>query len=162
MTDEIEECHSCTVPLQHNNKRIRLNHYRTNSMQRSISRSSFGSSQNLSCVNEGDENTTEYRIKVVSDDTPANTPISLWHDVSLVHLDPKTENPTPYLNFVCEIPKFTRKKFEIATDEVGNPIKQDTKKGELREVRFVIVTILFLYIQMNLNLNFCCLVVQKG
>jgi len=39
------------------------------------------------------------------------------------------------LNFVCEIPKFTRKKYEIATDEVGNPIKQDTKKGELREFK---------------------------
>ena len=29
-----------------------------------------------------------------------------------------------------------RKKYEIATDEVGNPIKQDTKKGQLREVSF--------------------------
>lgn len=27
-----------------------------------------------------------------------------------------------------------RKKFEIATDEIGTPIKQDTKKGMLREV----------------------------
>lgn len=95
---------------------------------------SFGSNSNLACMTEGDENTLEYRIKVVSDDAPADTPISLWHDVTLVHIDPTTNNPTPYLNFVCEIPKFTRKKYEIATDEVGNPIKQDTKKGELREV----------------------------
>ena len=28
-----------------------------------------------------------------------------------------------------------RKKFEIATDEVGNPIKQDEKKGQLREFK---------------------------
>jgi hypothetical protein len=28
-----------------------------------------------------------------------------------------------------------RKKYEIATTEVGNPIKQDEKKGILREVR---------------------------
>ena len=35
-------------------------------------------------------------------------------------------------NFVCEIPKWTRKKFEISTDEDHNPIKQDTKKGVLR------------------------------
>ena len=28
-----------------------------------------------------------------------------------------------------------RKKFEIATDEVGNPIKQDEKKGKLREFK---------------------------
>jgi len=27
-----------------------------------------------------------------------------------------------------------RKKYEIATDEPGNPIKQDEKKGKLREV----------------------------
>ena len=29
----------------------------------------------------------------------------------------------------------SRKKYEIATGEVGNPIKQDEKKGILREVR---------------------------
>jgi len=29
---------------------------------------------------------------------------------------------------------FYRKKYEIATSEAGNPIKQDTKKGQLREV----------------------------
>jgi hypothetical protein len=34
--------------------------------------------------------------------------ISLWHDVSLVHIDPEKKEETPYLNFVCEIPKFTR------------------------------------------------------
>jgi len=37
---------------------------------------------------------------------------------------------------ICpKIPKFSRKKFEIATDEVGNPIKQDEKKGKLREFK---------------------------
>ena len=56
-------------------------------------------------------------------------------DVTLVHVDPATDRPTPYLNFVCEIPKFTRKKYEIATDEVGNFIKQDEKKGVLREFK---------------------------
>jgi hypothetical protein len=33
--------------------------------------------------------------------------------------------------FSCE----HRKKYEIATGEAGNPIKQDEKKGMLREVR---------------------------
>jgi hypothetical protein len=28
-----------------------------------------------------------------------------------------------------------RKKYEIATDEVGNPLKQDEKKGVLREFK---------------------------
>jgi len=36
---------------------------------------------------------------------------------------------------LCEIPKFTRKKYEIATDEDFTPIKQDTKKGVLREFK---------------------------
>ena len=34
---------------------------------------------------------------------------------------------------VTEIPKFSRAKFEIATGEPYNPIKQDTKNGKLRE-----------------------------
>lgn len=33
---------------------------------------------------------------------------------------------------MCEIPKETSAKMELATDEVRNPIKQDTKKGKLR------------------------------
>jgi hypothetical protein len=33
---------------------------------------------------------------------------------------------------LCNI---VRKKYEIATDEVGNPIKQDEKKGVLREFK---------------------------
>lgn len=34
-----------------------------------------------------------------------------------------------------QIPKFSRKKYEIATKEAGNPIKQDEKKGKLREFK---------------------------
>ena len=33
---------------------------------------------------------------------------------------------------IVEIPKWSRAKFEIATGEKLNPIKQDTKKGALR------------------------------
>lgn len=100
-------------------------------------RMSHGSSSNLLRLGEGNENTTDYRIYSVEKEgiTSGKKPISLWHDVTLVHIDPETQAPTPYLNFVCEIPKFTRKKYEIATDEIGNPIKQDTKKGELREFK---------------------------
>ena len=125
---------------------------------------SHGSSNNLEILSHGDEDTLEYRIKA-SDKTGSKT-ISLWHDVTLVHVDPATDRPTPYLNFVCEIPKFSRyvvmryacsmflrsslfsilttfsfrsylrrKKYEIATDEVGNFIKQDEKKGVLREFK---------------------------
>ena len=37
------------------------------------------------------------------------------------------------------ISKFTRKKYEIATDEEFTPIKQDEKKGKLREVRRLVL-----------------------
>lgn len=62
--------------------------------------------------------------------------ISVWHDIPLYVRD-ESEKCTGHLNFVCEIPRCSRKKFEIATDEVGNPIKQDTKKGLLREFKKV-------------------------
>jgi len=74
--------------------------------------SSHGSSTNLQIDHEGDENTTEFRMHAVEKDGIASgqKQISLWHDVTLVHIDPATDRPTPYLNFVCEIPKFSRKK----------------------------------------------------
>jgi len=98
---------------------------------------SHGSAANLQTLSQGDVNTTDYRIQAREKEgiSSGTKKISLWHDITLVHVDPATNMPTPYLNFVCEIPKFSRKKFEIATDEVGNPIKQDTKKGQLREFK---------------------------
>lgn len=100
---------------------------------RKLSRgSSHGSAQNLDTLHQGEG--LDYRIQTVEKDG-VKKPISLWHDVTLVHVDPTTDRPTPYLNFVNEIPKFSRKKFEIATDEIGNPIKQDEKKGTLREFK---------------------------
>lgn len=95
------------------------------------------SAANLERLTAGEENTLEYRIKAVEKDGVAKgkKEVSLWHDITLVHVDPATDRPTPYLNFVCEIPKFSRKKYEIATDEVGNPIKQDEKRGTLREFK---------------------------
>lgn len=97
--------------------------------------SAHGSASNLQNLSEGEENTQSYRIQAVEKGVEGKKPVSLWHDVTLVHIDPATERPTPYLNFICEIPKYSRKKFEIATDEIGNPIKQDEKKGQLREFK---------------------------
>ena len=57
------------------------------------------------------------------------------HDLPLFELDSATKAPTGALHFVCEIPKWTRKKYEIATKEPFNPIKQDEKKGELRSFK---------------------------
>lgn len=93
---------------------------------------SHGSNSNLQLLHEGEG--LDYRMKTIPK-SGQKKEISLWHDVTLVHVDQATNKPTPYLNFVCEIPKFSRKKYEIATDEVGNPIKQDEKKGVLREFK---------------------------
>ena len=59
--------------------------------------------------------------------TPKRTgkPISCWHEIPLHAGD-------GLLHFVCEIPKETSAKMEVATDEPATPIKQDTKKGKLR------------------------------
>lgn len=51
--------------------------------------------------------------------------LSPWHDIPLRAGD-------GLFNMVCEIPKETKAKMEVATDEPNTPIKQDTKKGKLR------------------------------
>jgi len=53
--------------------------------------------------------------------------ISPWHDIPLY---PDKDKKT--VHFICEIPKWTRAKYEVATKENLNPIKQDTKNGRLR------------------------------
>jgi inorganic pyrophosphatase len=51
--------------------------------------------------------------------------ISPWHEIPL-------EAGDGMYNFVCEIPKMTLKKMEVATKVEGNPIMQDEKKGKAR------------------------------
>lgn len=69
-------------------------------------KNSHGSGSNIALQHQGEEDTLEFRIHAVE---PAQKKvISLWHDISLTHIDPITGLGTPYLNFVCEIPKFTR------------------------------------------------------
>jgi len=52
--------------------------------------------------------------------------ISPWHDIPLA-------NDDGTLNAIIEIPKETMAKMEVATDEEFTPIKQDMKKGKLRD-----------------------------
>jgi inorganic pyrophosphatase len=55
---------------------------------------------------KGEVDTHDYRLHAAC---PASgKQVSLWHDISLRHTDPETHDETPYMNFVCEIPKFTR------------------------------------------------------
>lgn len=70
---------------------------------------------------QGDADSFDFRVFHYSKDTL----VSSWHDVPLYAGD-------GLLNFLCEIPKETSAKMELATDETRTPIKQDTKKGKLR------------------------------
>ena len=76
---------------------------RTKEIQRG---NSFGSDKDIDLHTQGEEDTLEYRVH--AKDAQGGKTISLWHDISLVHLDAETRKETPYYNFVCEIPKFTR------------------------------------------------------
>jgi inorganic pyrophosphatase len=58
-----------------------------------------------------------------------NKLISPWHDIPLY-------NKNKSLNFICEIPKWTRAKMEINTKLDYNPIKQDIKDGKLRNYKW--------------------------
>eukprot|EP00200_Dunaliella_tertiolecta_P006552 CAMPEP_0202347896 /NCGR_PEP_ID=MMETSP1126-20121109/6066_1 /ASSEMBLY_ACC=CAM_ASM_000457 /TAXON_ID=3047 /ORGANISM="Dunaliella tertiolecta, Strain CCMP1320" /LENGTH=286 /DNA_ID=CAMNT_0048939521 /DNA_START=28 /DNA_END=888 /DNA_ORIENTATION=+ len=51
--------------------------------------------------------------------------VSPWHEIPLYAGDGN-------LHYICEIPKETSAKMEVATGEECNPIKQDEKKGKLR------------------------------
>ena len=68
--------------------------------------SSFGSNSDIDLHHHGEQDTLDYRIHAKH--STAGKTISLWHDISLTHIDPETQAETPYYNFVCEIPKFTR------------------------------------------------------
>jgi inorganic pyrophosphatase len=72
----------------------------------------------------GEVGTTSFTLKF-SD--ASDQSISPWHDIRL-----HTE-VNEVFNMICEIPKMTKAKFEVATKEPRNPIKQDIKKGKLRE-----------------------------
>ena len=90
---------------------------------------SVGTFDRLRSLEEGEENTLDYRVHSLDDNSNR---ISIWHEVNLHSMNPNTNKPTGNYNFICEIPKFTRKKYEISTSEPFNPIKQDTKNGILR------------------------------
>ncbi|KHJ41767.1 inorganic diphosphatase [Trichuris suis] len=55
--------------------------------------------------------------------------ISPWHDIPLF-----ANQKNKIYNMVCEVPRWTNAKMEIATKEPLNPIHQDVKKGKPRFV----------------------------
>eukprot|EP00928_Gymnodinium_smaydae_P056574 TRINITY_DN3993_c0_g4_i1.p1 TRINITY_DN3993_c0_g4~~TRINITY_DN3993_c0_g4_i1.p1 ORF type:complete len:294 (-),score=38.31 TRINITY_DN3993_c0_g4_i1:75-956(-) len=72
---------------------------------------------------EGTEGQQDYRKYFINEH---GEKISPWHDL------PYQDGPDHFV-MVTEIPKYTKKKMEIATKETWNPIAQDIKKGQLRE-----------------------------
>lgn len=89
----------------------------------------------LNIIETGEEGTLDYRLRYAMEEhAHSEQVISVWHDIPLYVRD-EDDKATGNLNFVCEIPRCSRKKFEISTTEAGNPIKQDTKKGLLREFK---------------------------
>jgi inorganic pyrophosphatase len=91
--------------------------------------------QQLIIEEVGEKYTHSYRVKYYFKDleTTEIKQISPWHDIPLYIRDivrtiPESTPANKY-NFICEIPKWTRAKFEISTTEIYNPIKQDIKNG---------------------------------
>ncbi|CAI7782293.1 unnamed protein product [Closterium sp. NIES-54] len=78
--------------------------------------------RSLSRSPSGEFETLEYRLFFQNDNGETLSP---WHDIPLRAGD-------GLFNFICEIPKDTSAKMEVATDEPGTPIKQDVKKGKVR------------------------------
>lgn len=79
--------------------------------------------KNIKIKKKGEENTKSFFYYFYHN----KIKISPWHDIPLYS---KKKN---IYNFICEIPKWTRKKFEINTNKKYNPIKQDIKNNKLRE-----------------------------
>ena len=84
-------------------------------------------------VSIGEPKTLEFRVALQYASGPGGElkQISPWHDVPLY---PRGEDSaTGVVHMIVEIPKWSRAKFEIATGEQLNPIKQDVKNGRLRD-----------------------------
>ncbi|XP_065194304.1 inorganic pyrophosphatase-like [Sycon ciliatum] len=80
----------------------------------------------FSTVQRGAEATESFRLFFRNGNGAA---ISPFHDIPLLN-DPDKH----VFNMVCEVPRFSNAKMEMATKEPLNPIKQDIKKGKLRYV----------------------------
>jgi inorganic pyrophosphatase len=89
-------------------------------------------------VATGKAGTKQYRIYYYknADDAKStkSSAISPWHHIG--YKSDEMHNGVPLYRFVNEIPKNTIEKYEIATTEVANPLKQDVKNDELRVFKY--------------------------
>lgn len=86
--------------------------------------------KNVTTEIEGQKGELSYRLWFYYQQGKEKKKFSPWHDVPLYVLG-QGKN-AKVLHFLCEIPKWTRAKYEIATRELFNPIKQDVKNGKVR------------------------------
>merc|ERR1719331_1176572 len=85
--------------------------------------------KHLTTATTGEPKSLDFRVQFHYNDNGQLKQISPWHDIPLFSSD-------GYLHMITEIPKFSCAKFEIATGEPFNPIKQDVKNGKLRDFNY--------------------------
>jgi len=90
--------------------------------QRGLTTTALLKTADLRPKEQGQPETLDYRVFLVDG---GGRKVSPWHDVPLRAGDGA-------FHFIVEIPKESSAKMEVATDEAFTPIKQDTKKGNLR------------------------------
>ncbi|RCV08518.1 hypothetical protein SETIT_1G333200v2 [Setaria italica] len=100
--------------------------------QRGLTTTALLKTADLRPKEQGQPETLDYRVFLVDG---GGRKVSPWHDVPLRAGD-------GVFHFIVEIPKESSAKMEVATDEAFTPIKQDTKKGNLR------------YYPYNINWNY--------
>ena len=85
--------------------------------------------KHLTTTTTGKPKSLDYRVQFHYNVKGQLKQISPWHDIPLY-------SPEGHCHLIVEIPKFSRAKFEIATGEEYNPIKQDVKNGKLRNYNY--------------------------
>jgi 3'-phosphoadenosine 5'-phosphosulfate synthase len=90
----------------------------------SLQKPSAATSASFETEEKGTFPSEEYRMSFKAD----GKTVSPWHGI-----DTWADKDKGIVNAIIEISKNTRPKMEVATKEEGNPIKQDMKKGKLRD-----------------------------
>jgi inorganic pyrophosphatase len=83
----------------------------------------------------GSTSSPNYRVYILPKVSTDSTKFSPWHSIPLLAAASSQSSSRLY-NYINEIPLGTRPKYEIATKEANNPIKQDVKKGALRSFTY--------------------------
>lgn len=134
-TGVVQQPKSMCAPLEIDNQRTTYNQFMKSRIRGGGKLQRHLSHHDIKPVLHGTPDTCDARV--YAKNVNGGDYFSLWHDLPLFELSTADGKPTGALNFVCEITKGTRKKFEIATSEPFNPIKQDEDhvEGRLRSFK---------------------------